>query len=283
MYFDVFIIKSSGFLSYVKEYEESLTKEKEKKSNKNENKRVGAGVVEGFDRQIEIEINDILDISTGNTEISIIDKSININNTDNNNTEKEKENENETETEKLPINELFIKGTELSKLSWQEMLTRQAKIESLEDDLSKPPTKLLINLKAGGLSGGIDIFEVPPIYGENSENNNNKNAPENSILGQINKKIKEENLLPPDQKNLENDERNLFVLITELERTDFMLHESILDSYRDFLLCDNFLYLMKNANVSTAHTYETRLLYSTMTNKVTLLDRLILYDALLRT
>ena len=252
----------------MKGYEESLIKEKETKLNKNENKRVGGGVVEGFDRQIEIEINDILDVSTGNTGISVTDKSVNINDTDKNSTE----NENETETEKLPIKELFIRGTELSKTTWQEMLTRQAKIESLEDDLSKPPTKLLINLKAGGLSGGIDIFEGPPIYGENGENSNNNNAPENSILGQINKKIKDENLLPPDQKNLENDERNLFVLITELERTDFMLHESILDSYRDFLLCDNFLYLMKNANVSTAHTYETRLLYSAMTNKVTSMD-----------
>ena len=274
LYLNVFIMKSSGFLSYVKGYEENLIKEKEMKLNKNENKKVGGGVVEGFDRQIEIELTDILDISTGDTGISVTDKTVNINNEDKNNTDTEKENENDTETdsEKLPINELFVKGTELSKLSWQEMLTRQAKIESLEDDLSKPPTKLLINLKAGGLSGGIDIFEGPPIYGENSENNNNKNAPENSILGQINKKIKNENLLPPDQKNLENDERNLFVLITELERTDFMLHESILDSYRDFLLCDNFLYLMKNANVSTTHTYETRLLYSAMTNKVTLMD-----------
>lgn len=201
----------------------------------------------------------MLDTNTGNTGISVTDKTVKINGENVDNTESE-------ETEKLPINELFIQGTEISKTTWQEMLTRQAKIEAGEDDLSKPPTKLLINLKAGGLSGGIDIFEGPPIYGQNGENDSN--APENSILGQMNKKIKEENLLPPDQKNLENDERNLFVLITELERTDFMLHESILDSYRDFLLCDNFLYLMKNANASTTLSYETRLLYSAMTNKV---------------
>lgn len=230
------------------------------KLNKNENKGVGGGVVEGYDRQVDIEMTDLLDTNTGNTGISVPNKSVKINE------ENVDSAESEEEVEKLPINELFLQGTELSKTSWQEMLTRQAKIEASEDDLSKPPTKLLINLKAGGLSGGIDIFEGPPIYGQNGENDNS--APENSILGQINKKIKEENLLPPDQKSLENDERNLFVLITELERTDFMLHESILDSYRDFLLCDNFLYLMKNANTSTTLSYETRLLYSAMTNKV---------------
>lgn len=237
-------------------------REKEKKLNKNENKGVGGGVVEGYDRRVDTEITDLLDTNTGNTGISVTDKSVKINegNVDNMNKETEEV------TEKLPINELFIQGTAISKTSWQEMISRQAKIEAAEDDLSKPPTKLLINLKAGGLSGGIDIFEGPPIYGQNGENDNS--APENSILGQINKKIKEENLLPPDQKNLENDERNLFVLITELERTDFMLHESILDSYRDFLLCDNFLYLMKSANTSTTLSYETRLLYSAMTNKV---------------
>ena len=250
----------SGFLSYVKGYEENLIREKEIKLNKNENKGVGGGVVEGYDRQVNIDITDFLDTNTGNTGISVTDKSVKINQENVDSTESEEE------VEKLPINELFIQGTEISKTTWQDMLTRQAKIEASEDDLSKPPTKLLINLKAGGLSGGIDIFEGPPIYGQNGENDNS--APENSILGQINKKIKEENLLPPDQKNLENDGRNLFVLITELERTDFMLHESILDSYRDFLLCDNFLYLMKNANTSTTLSYETRLLYSAMTNKV---------------
>ena len=89
-----------------------------------------------------------------------------------------------------------------------------------------------------------------------------------SILGQIQAEKKKKNLIAPDLKNLEIDERNLFVLITELNRTDFMMHESILDSYRDFLLCDNFLYLMKKENVSTVHPYETRLLFGAMTTKV---------------
>ena len=177
----------------------------------------------------------------------------------------------EVEIAPLPLNEIFKQGSEISTKTWQDMLLRQAKIEEQEDDLSKPPTKFLINLKAGGLSGGIDIFEGPPIYGQNGEsgeNGENSNAPKNSILGQIQAEKKEKNLVAPDLKNLEIDERNLFVLITELNRTDFMMHESILDSYRDFLLCDNFLYLMKKENVSTVHPYETRLLFGAMTTKV---------------
>ena len=35
----------------------------------------------------------------------------------------------------------------------------QAAYEAGLEDLSAPPTKLPINLKAGGLAGGIDIFE----------------------------------------------------------------------------------------------------------------------------
>ena len=211
-------------------------------------------MVEGFDK-IKVktkEVTEIFDQNIGNTEISVMNRD----------TEKEVDNEDGTS---LPLSELFKRGSDISQTTWQEMLVRQAKMEEEEDDLSLPPTKFPIDLKAGGLSGGMDIFEGPPIYGEND---GNLNAPKNSILGQMNKKKEEMNLIPPDIKNLENDERNLFVLLTELNRTDFMMHESILDSYRDFLLCDNFLFLMKQANSSTVHTYETRLMFSTLTNKV---------------
>jgi hypothetical protein len=218
-----------------------------KKDTSSKNRAVGGGVVEKFDKKEETVVEKIFTEDNGNSEISVVNAV----------------EENVGEETKLPLTELFQKGSDISLKTWQEMVTRQAKIEEKEDDLSKPPTKFLINLKAGGLSGGIDIFEGPPIYGENGET-----VPVNSILGQINKKIKEENLIAPDLKNLEIDERNLFVLTTELNRTDHMMHESILDSYRDLLLCDNFLHLMKVANTSNVHPYETRLLFSTMTKKV---------------
>ena len=246
----------AGFLSYIKNYDETDKKNKAQlESDNKSNDKVGAGVVEGFDK---VKVKDkketeIFDQNIGNTDISIINR----------NTEKESDNE---DGSSLPLSELFKRGSDISQTTWQEMVVRQAKMDEQEDDLSLPPTKFPINLKAGGLSGGIDIFEGPPIYGEND--GNSLNAPKNSILGQMNEKVKEMNLTPPDIKNLENDERNLFVLLTELNRTDFMMHESILDSYRDFLLCDNFLYLMKQANSSTVHTYETRLMFSTLTNKV---------------
>ena len=232
------------------------TQKQNNEKNSQRNSAVGKGIVEAFDDRTENDGFEPLFVeSVGSSEISVLDITDKINE---NNEIKE---ENNTI---LPLNEIFKQGSEISTKTWQEMLLRQAKIEEKEDDLSKPPTKLPINLKAGGLSGGIDIFEGPPIYGEN----NNNDAPLNSILGQINQKIKNENLIPPDMKNLEIDQQNLFVLVTELNRTDFMLHENILDSYRDFLLCDNFLYLMREANTSTVLTYETRVLYSSMTKKV---------------
>lgn len=161
--------------------------------------------MEKFDKKENAAVEEIFSENNGNSEISVVSGI----------------EEDIEEDKKLPLTELFQKGSDISAKTWQEMVTRQAKIEEKEDDLSKPPTKFLINLKAGGLSGGIDIFEGPPIYGENGET-----VPVNSILGQINKKIKEENLVAPDLKNLEIDERNLFVLMTELNRTDHMMHES---------------------------------------------------------
>ena len=276
-----------GFLSYIKNYDEPIKKQAQTQTptrrqdqmqtqiqnqdieiNGQKKNAIGKGIVETYDRSENNGFEPIFVESIGSSEISIRDTNNQIkDNVDGN----ENKNENENESNILPLKEIFEKGKEISTKTWQDMILRQAKIEENEDDLSKPPTKLLINLKAGGLSGGIDIFEGPPIYGDTNNNDDNystNNAPLNSILGQINQKSKNENLVPPDIKNLEVDQRNLFVLVTELNRTDFMMHESILDSYRDFLLCDNFLYLMREANTSTTLTYETRVLYSSMTKKV---------------
>lgn len=249
-------------MSYIKNYNDTESRNKVPIRDKKE--AVSGGILEGFDRAEKDGNEPIFVDSMGTSELMVI----------NGDKENKGEEKDVDDVGILPLNEIFKQGSDISTKTWQEMVLRQAKIEEKEDDLSKPPTKLLINLKAGGLAGGIDIFEGPPIYG--NENNGNENAPENSILGQINKKIKEENLIPPDIVNIENDERNLFVLLTELNRTDFMMHESILDSYRDFLLCDNFLYLMKNANVSTVHTYDVRVLFSAMTKKVRFVYLLLL-------
>ena len=51
----------------------------------------------------------------------------------------------------------------------KEILSRKP-IEE-EEDLSKPPTKLPINLSAAGLEKGIDIFEGPPIYDSSGNSN----------------------------------------------------------------------------------------------------------------
>jgi hypothetical protein len=57
------------------------------------------------------------------------------------------------------LESLFLRGSALSEQSWRAMLERQAVADAAAEDLSLPPTKLPINLKAGGLAGGVDIFE----------------------------------------------------------------------------------------------------------------------------
>jgi hypothetical protein len=164
----------------------------------------------------------------------------------------------------MPLSDLFEQGSEISTKTWQDMLERQLEMDF--EDLSKPPTKLPINLKAGGLAGGIDIFEGPPIYGEGGSK-----APESSIAGQLAKQqlsgvVQGEMLKAPDLEALDTDKTKLFVLIKELNRTDEFMHDSIIDSYRDLLLADNFLYLLRQANKTTA-SYSERLLYGKVANK----------------
>jgi hypothetical protein len=77
---------------------------------------------------------------------------------------------------------------------------------------------------------------------------------------------KGELLSPPNAETLDSDKGKLAVLLTELNRTDEFLHDNIIDSYRDLLLSDNFLYLLRQANKTTA-SYRERLLYGKMANK----------------
>ena len=63
---------------------------------------------------------------------------------------------------------------------------------------------------------------------------------------------------PPNPLTLESDQGKLDRLMIELERSDVMMHDNIIDSYRDLMLSDNFLFLMKQTNQMPEHSYETR-------------------------
>eukprot|EP01041_Mallomonas_annulata_P002918 gene2918-5731_t len=154
---------------------------------------------------------------------------------------------------------IFKSGMNLS-LTWQEIMNRPP-VDN--EDFTKPVTKLPISLKAGGLAGGIDIFEGPDAFGGPS-------APSpSSVIGQMMKQMEEE--LPPKPIELDMDLRRMDFLISELDRSDEIMHENILNGFRDVLLCENFLYIMKERNKLITEN-KIRLLYAKITKKATELN-----------
>lgn len=151
------------------------------------------------------------------------------------------------------LNSLLSEGLKVSKMNWQAMLNRTG-FETIED-LSQPPIKLPINLKAGGLKGGIDIFEGPPEYIPGKQLDENRQRQEEMSNRNISM------LNPPDVLSFETDKQRLNLLLSELDRAPDEYHIGIIDSFRDLLLSNNLVYLLLQAN-STERNYETRLLYS---------------------
>lgn len=93
-------------------------------------------------------------------------------------------------------------------------------------------------------------------------------APDSSYVGQI--AIAAAKLTPPSPSSLDLDMTRLNMLVVELNRTDSNLHEMIVDSYKDVLLCDNFLYMIRQAN-QTEYDSQTRLVYKQITDRATTL------------
>ena len=152
------------------------------------------------------------------------------------------------------LTDLFQKGKEIS-----QMLNRNLNTE----DFSVPATTLPINLAAGGLAGGIDIFQDPSVYRNNIENGEIP-APRNSLVGELTAQYKE--LIPPNPDTIEENTRSLKLLVTELSRQPEEMHSNILDSFSDLLLGDNFLYILKTAN-ETVNDGKTRKIFSKIVSK----------------
>lgn len=150
--------------------------------------------------------------------------------------------------------QLFQEGLNIS----ETVITYLNRPRSDTEDLSTPVTTFPVNLKAAGLAGGIDIMAGP--------NPTNlvisSNAPQNSLEGQ---KIF---LLPANTETIELDQVRLRFLTEELMRSDELLHDAILDGFRDVLLCDNFVYIMKELN-RTCNIYSERLIYNKIVKKAT--------------
>lgn len=154
------------------------------------------------------------------------------------------------QSREVSVSDLLKRGEGITEISMR-LLARGVKDA---EDLTKPPLKLPVDLKAGGLRGGMDIFEGPPITA----------PPPSSIMGQQLQAAKREN--PIDPATIGNDEKRLSMLLGELARSPVDVHPLVLDSYRDLLLSNNILHLLRRGNQSETD-YQTRQIYAKITGK----------------
>ena len=139
---------------------------------------------------------------------------------------------------------LFAEGSQLSEQAWQSMLERSY---DFQEDLTAPAATLPINLKAGGLAGGVDIFQDPANYRDGGGGvSTDGYVAASSQAGSARRGIEE--LLPPKPQELEANTNTLKMLLTELGRAPEEMHDSVLDGFKDLYLADNFLYLVRTAN-----------------------------------
>lgn len=144
----------------------------------------------------------------------------------------------------VTLGELFETGSKMSKLSWEDMLKRKY---TVDEDLSVPPTKLPV-ISLSGLEMGVDIFEGPPL-------DIIANAPLSSVEGQ--QRAAAAMLTPPDVTTYAEDLQRMQFLISELVNSPEEVHTDILDSFRDVLLCDNLVFIMRQLN-ATQSDWKTR-------------------------
>ena len=74
-------------------------------------------------------------------------------------------------------------------------------------------------------------------------------------------------MIPQDDDTLDIDRQKLSILLMELQRADIMMYDTILDGFRDLLLSENLLYLLKEASKNEFEDQQIRNLYSKISNK----------------
>ena len=160
----------------------------------------------------------------------------------------------------MSVQGLMQEGSRISSQSIAELLSRPP---VQPEDLSIPASTFPVDLKAGGLRGGIDVFEGPPV--------DPAYVPPSSALGQqmaaererqsrgntsasaspAEQKLQEAvGMAVPDRFTLRRDINRLELLISDLGRLPGEMHGEVLDSFKDLMLADNFLFLLKAANVT---------------------------------
>jgi hypothetical protein len=167
------------------------------------------------------------------------------------------------------LSELFQMGKELSTQSLQDLLNRPRKgvFEETTEDLLQPTTQLPIFLKDNALAkgqGGVDIFQSPyELYGTVGDYQSPMPASSSAYMQQ---QREERSNTPPDIVTYDLDKQRMNMLITELNRTAVEMHDTVIDGYRDLLLSDNCLFLLRLAN-QTTFEWDLRQLYRKITEK----------------
>jgi len=167
------------------------------------------------------------------------------------------------------LSELFQMGKELSSQSLQDLLNRPTKgvFEETTEDLLQPTTQMPIFLKDNALAkgqGGVDIFQSPSeLYGTVGDHQPPMPASSSAYMQQ---QREEWSNTPPDVVTYDLDKQRMNMLITELNRTAVEMHDTVIDGYRDLLLSDNCLFLLRLAN-QTTFEWDLRQLYRKITEK----------------
>ena len=160
-------------------------------------------------------------------------------------------------------------GKELSSQSLQDLLNRPTKgvFEETAEDLLQPTTQMPIFLKDNALAkgqGGVDIFQSPSeLYGTVGDHQPPMPASSSAYMQQ---QREEWSNTPPDIVTYDLDKQRMNMLITELNRTAVEMHDTVIDGYRDLLLSDNCLFLLRLAN-QTTFEWDLRQLYRKITEK----------------
>lgn len=167
------------------------------------------------------------------------------------------------------LSELFQMGKELSSQSLQDLLNRPRKgvFEETAEDLLQPTTQMPIFLRDNALAkgqGGVDIFQSPSeLYGTVGDHQPPMPASSPAYMQQ---QREERSNTPPDVITYDLDKQRMNMLVAELNRTAVEMHDTVIDGYRDLLLSDNCLFLLRLAN-QTTFEWDLRQLYRKITEK----------------
>jgi hypothetical protein len=178
-------------------------------------------------------------------------------------------NNNSSSDRSARLSELFQMGKELSTQSLQDLLNRPTKgvFEETAEDLLQPTTQMPIFLRDNALAkgqGGVDIFQSPSeLYGTVGDHQPPMPSSSSAYMQQ---QREEWSNTPPDIVTYDLDKQRMNMLITELNRTAVEMHDTVIDGYRDLLLSDNCLFLLRLAN-QTTFEWDLRQLYRKITEK----------------